>query len=421
MVFNLSITTFARFGQYGIKDQASPEGYQQYVGQTVKYIDRTGKGRKHESLDEFFKEGGDFAKEYTILKINYSKGSYGQEKLTFTLQEKNGKKKIKITSRESFSTVSGLEHISDIPILFIEKMNSDKTMLLEKYAASRIGITNIILQPSDKDPYPSVVFEITDKKDNTKYYSNLEYSEEIERDLGKVFTNPNFKCDYTIVNVYRDEKDSSYDWNKHYILKNSMDGSTEDLSAKIAEEYIFERAGNGRFYATLKEVEKPANSSIRYGTTNSIKDKDITKFSYVDNVLDILIFASEKLFSFTLKNNSDNSIKIVWNEAVFVDVDGTTSKIMHQGTKFSQREADQPASTIIKGAKIDDTIVPTDRVYYSDLYKDWDIKSLYDKADKTKAGQMIQTMLPIQIKDVVNEYVFKFEITYKYDHPEYFK
>ena len=59
-------------------------------------------------------------------------------------------------------------------------------------------------------------------------------------------------------------------------------------------------------------------------------------------------------------------MKLIWNEAAFVGLDGSTSKIMHVGVKYSEREGDQPATTIIRGAKIDDIAVPTYNVYYDE-------------------------------------------------------
>lgn len=166
-------------------------------------------------------------------------------------------------------------------------------------------------------------------------------------------------------------------------------------------------------------MEKPSNAAVRYGKTTSVTDKNITKYSYIDNFIDILIFTTNSQFNFVLKNVSDNTIKVVWNEAVFVDVDGSTSKVMHSGIKYSQREGDQPASTIIKGAKLEDLAAPTANVYYSDVLKEWNSYSLYRNADRKAEGQTIRLMLPIQVKDVINEYIFEFGLTYVYNHPEY--
>ena len=106
-----------------------------------------------------------------------------------------------------------------------------------------------------------------------------------------------------------------------------------------------------------------------------------------------------------------------WNEAVFVDYDGSTSKIMHLGTKYSQKDGDQPASTVIKGAKIEDVAVPTVNVRYSDLLKDWVTDSMYPSDPGKEPGQL-RLMLPIQLKEVINEYIFVFDVKYVFKYPE---
>ena len=44
----------------------------------------------------------------------------------------------------------------------------------------------------------------------------------------------------------------------------------------------------------------------------------------------------------------------------------------------------------------------------------------YYKYQGKEAGE-IRLMLPIQVKDVVNEYTFVFKVYYTYDHPELLK
>lgn len=416
LIFLLIFTplfAFARFGKYGIEQQDSFDGYLQYVGQTVKYV-KGEDGNETEMDKSFIKGGGDYDKEYTILKITGNK-----DKITFLLQENNGKTKVRLVARNRYYFYDN-SRISDVPLLLIGLIEQDKQLFANQ--SSSVIVSDIQLHKRNGQVYPNIVYVITDRSDASVYYSDVENIADLN-DLGKVFTNPKFKCTYKIVNVFIDETETVLlDWRKHYLLKNSIDGTTEDMVAKYFDSNsnsVFERAGAGQFYATLKEVEKPSNPAVRYGTTTSVSDKNITKFSYIDNYIDILIFAGEKEFYFTIKNISSNTIKVVWNEAVFVDVNGSTSKIMHTGIKYSQRDADQSSSTIIKGAKLDDLATPINKVYYDDILKMWDRKSLYEDAEKGKENQILQLMLPIQVKDVINEYVFKFELTYKYKHPEY--
>lgn len=178
-------------------------------------------------------------------------------------------------------------------------------------------------------------------------------------------------------------------------------------------------AFSGRYRSSLTKVEKPSDESIRYGETKTITEDSITRYSYVDNVIEIIILGNSEEFSFDLKNVSDNSIKIIWNEAVFVGLDGNTSKIMHTGTKYSQKDGDQPATVIIRGAKISDVAVPTSNVRYSNWSKKWMTDSMYPKK-KGDDGQ-VRLMLPIQIKETINEYVFVFDIKYEWEHPELHK
>lgn len=267
--------------------------------------------------------------------------------------------------------------------------------------------------------YPKVCYVLTDKKDGKKVYYDAANANDLNA-IGTVFTNSKYKCTYTVINVENKKEDYyPYKVSKYYTVKNSIDGRTKEVKAFNAKVEAFSGDDSGKFFAALTKVEKPSNSAVRYGKTTSVTDKDITKYSYEDNFIDILIFAESTQFNFVLKNVSDNTLKVVWNEAVFVDVDGSTSKIMHTGIKYSQREADQPASTIIKGAKLEDLAAPTDKVYYSDVLKEWTSKSLYVNANKKLEGQTIKLMLPIQVKDVVNEYIFEFTLSYVFNHPEY--
>lgn len=416
-------------GQYGIQYYPTLAEYQQhYVGQVVKYLPQLS-GGSYLDQEHFIKEGGKLDTEYVITKITGN-----DDRMTFLLTEKGGKDKVKmvVNNKNLFYSYGKnwfcITKEFTVPLLLSEKFAKDKQQYVGKVYPSNpdspihVEVTDVVLQSKDKDSYPSIFYVLTDQKDGKTFNYNADDADELN-DLGKVFTNPKYNCSYTVVNVFK-KSDWSYTLHKRedtkfYTVKNSIDGKTKDVKASSARIDAFKYDDSGRFNATLTKVEKPSNSSIRYGKTTSVTEKDITKYSYVDNFIDILIFASNKQFNFILKNVSPNTIKVVWNEAVFVDVDGSTSKVMHSGIKYSQREGDQPASTIIKGAKLEDLAAPTDKVYYSDAAKEWTSKSLFSSAKTKEKGQTLRLMLPIQVKEVVNEYIFEFTLNYEYTHPEY--
>jgi hypothetical protein len=215
--------------------------------------------------------------------------------------------------------------------------------------------------------------------------------------------------------------------NREYIIKdvvNRLNRLTVSMTSQFVyvgintNDTIFEdvwRALSGNYHTELFQVEKPSNDSIRYGETRVITNDSITQYSYIDNMIELVILGNEKEFNFELKNLSNNSIKVIWNEAVFVGIDGVTSKIMHSGIKFSEKEGDQPASVIIRGAKISDVAVPTNNIRYISNGK-WVTDSMYPKKEN-ESGQ-VRLMLPIQIKETINEYVFTFNVKFEWNRPE---
>ena len=250
------------------------------------------------------------------------------------------------------------------------------------------------------------------------------WKEDHKSEIGKVFDNPLVKAKYEVTDVSLSIEEDKDDYKKKilkfYTVKNTISGKESKYVAAKARTLCFEEDLSGGYVSTLAKVEKPSNPSVKYGKTTTVEDKGITKYSYEDNFISIIIFGSSTKFSFTLKNVSQNSLKLLWDDAVFVDYKGSTSKVMHSGIRYSQREASQPASTIIKGASLDDIACPTSNVRYSDVLKEWVTESMYPSG-VTMDTKQVQLMLPIQIKDVVNEYIFVFNINYKYRYPERLK
>ena len=415
LVFAENVPSYA---SYGISYRSTAKYYEEdFLGKVVQFlpygVEGSDKDQKH-----FIAKGGKFDTKYTITKI-----SGNNKKMTFLLQEIGTKNKVKFEFSNMYSYAYGTdgfyltEYNRDVtlPLFFIEDFERD----VKAYKGKEIGdlvIFDIFLQ---KQPgqYPIPTMTVCDRSDNTTYFTFprklIDYLS-----IGEVYENPKFKCTYKVVGVKYKHSSKFNSVDMHYVVKNSITNRIKEIHYIDANENAFKGDGDGKFHATLQKVEKPTNSEVRYGETKEITDKNITKYSYVDNFIDIIIVAGNSQFDFIIKNVSENTIKIVWNEAVFVDVDGSTSKIMHVGTKYSQREGDQPASTIIKGAKLEDIAAPTKNVYYSELFKEWMTRSLYSNADKKGEGETIRLMLPIQVKDVINEYIFEFGLKYKLNHPE---
>lgn len=175
---------------------------------------------------------------------------------------------------------------------------------------------------------------------------------------------------------------------------------------------------------TLAEVERPADAKDRYGEQKIVRfeEEGKTKYSFEDEMVKLVWIPLSSQFMFTLNNKTDHSIKIIWDETVYVDENGMSKRVMHSGVKYTERNNPQPPTTIVRGATISDLIFPSDNVYYvSGQYGGWRETPLFPNSSMTSSqellekakpliGKTVQILLPLKIEDVVNEYIFSFTV-----------
>lgn len=182
----------------------------------------------------------------------------------------------------------------------------------------------------------------------------------------------------------------------------------------------------GKFYGvsydlSLSEVQKPSVSTMRYDSSTITKN-DKMKYSFSDSLIEIKWLIGIKQFDFELKNKTKNTIKVIWDEAVYVDTDGSSSKVMHDGVKYTDRNESQKPTVIAPLSFINDLVLPTKNVYYetNPYMAGWKEKYFLPIVSQDKAtlintanmliGKKVKIILPIQIKEIVNDYTFTFNI-----------
>ena len=170
--------------------------------------------------------------------------------------------------------------------------------------------------------------------------------------------------------------------------------------------------------ASLVSVEKPTNSDGQ-NKISTINLNNSLAFSYADKIVSVIIQAGYTSFNFIIKNKSDYSIKILWNEASYVGTDGFTSQIMHSGIKYFDKEKLQTPTIIISGASLSDGVLPITNAAWSDVEKRWIESPLINyNSSSDLEGKTIKLMIPIQIiNGVVNEYIFTFRIRNEFLFP----
>jgi hypothetical protein len=180
---------------------------------------------------------------------------------------------------------------------------------------------------------------------------------------------------------------------------------------------------SGTYKVGLLEVESPKNIKQQFGETKIVnfQDQGVTKYSYEDGLIKIIWLPLKTQFSFSLTNKSDHSMKIIWDEAVYVNENGSSQKVFHSGVKYTDKNSTQPPTTVVKGASVEDLIMPTDNAYYvSGQYGGWQELPLFRNSASTPeelntlkasyVGKTVKVLLPVKIEDVTNEYLFTFKI-----------
>ena len=176
----------------------------------------------------------------------------------------------------------------------------------------------------------------------------------------------------------------------------------------------------GTYDFSLTSVERPEDQGDRFGEMTT-GEADNGGILYEDSVLKCVWVVGVDRLSFALKNKTENSMKIIWDEAAYIDQNGSTQRIMHSGVKYTDRNSSQPPSVIIRGAQIEDVVIPNDNVYFvSGQYGGWRIRPLFQIFAATQAelntltslyvGKEVRVLLPIEIKGVTNDYIFNFKV-----------
>jgi hypothetical protein len=190
-------------------------------------------------------------------------------------------------------------------------------------------------------------------------------------------------------------------------------------------------------YSFSLSVKRPEEALQRYGPqrieTVSSNQEDY-RYYFEDGMVGVLWAFRGTQMAFSLENKTEHSIRVPWDQAAFIDESGRSHRVMHAGVTFDDREKPQAPSVVVPMGLLKDLIAPTDYVRRRErtgyaagrweekcLLPDFDfhgpsLKGEYatfadfENGAKSKVGKTIQVLLPLEIGDVVNDYIFAFRI-----------
>jgi hypothetical protein len=121
----------------------------------------------------------------------------------------------------------------------------------------------------------------------------------------------------------------------------------------------------------------------------------------------------------TIENKTKSAIKIIWDESSFINADGTSEKVVHEGIRLMDRNASQPPSMIPPMSKIQDSIAPTSRIeFITGQYGGWSYSPICgvnveynERGEDICLGKMFGFMITTEVGDKKNNITLRFKYT----------
>ena len=164
----------------------------------------------------------------------------------------------------------------------------------------------------------------------------------------------------------------------------------------------------------MTSVEVPENYKQEFGETKilSLSENEITKYTYEDEMVSFTWYVSKSQFNFWLKNKTNHSIRIPWDDIVFINPGGRSMRVIHSGIRYIDRNKEQAPSIVAKNSVLDDILVPADYIYYLDDggsgLGGWKVHDVFHNYEQIGAEASI--VFPVVIENVTNEYTFRFQV-----------
>jgi hypothetical protein len=152
------------------------------------------------------------------------------------------------------------------------------------------------------------------------------------------------------------------------------------------------------------------DTTFRLQLTKPIESESL---SVEDANIAILFSLANTSVGFALQNKTDGPIKIDWNQVSFIDPQGTSHNVTHEGVKYTDANSSKPPTVIPPTAKAVDSIVPADYVYFtSGEHGGWSTHYILPRAPvgASMKGKSFSVYMPLEINGTGKNYLFTFRI-----------
>lgn len=186
----------------------------------------------------------------------------------------------------------------------------------------------------------------------------------------------------------------------------SIQNTTNKIADSLQKVEMEKKRESGTYHFEITKVDKPKNQNVKKGT--------LTKNNiYEDNIISVKWDVQEAKFLFNLKNMTSNTMKVLWDEALIVNFEGFTERVLHKGADLEALQKAQQPAIIPSLAQLAD-------FYCSERYlSDSRLRYGYGRNDKgVQDGESMRLILPVQVGNTTYTYSFTFTLKWEWSHPE---
>lgn len=164
---------------------------------------------------------------------------------------------------------------------------------------------------------------------------------------------------------------------------------------------------------TIK-LERLATSMILYHLKyRLVSPVASNELAFRDKIIAVQLTVDNEHFLMKLDNVSANPLKILWDQAEYLDVNNRRSRLMHEGIRFQDRNNQLPAQPLLVGASIQEAVMPISLVTFSQQKKVYESQPLFpfnsDAAQGLK-GKVFSLFIPVEVDRQIIPYNFKVQI-----------
>jgi len=163
------------------------------------------------------------------------------------------------------------------------------------------------------------------------------------------------------------------------------------------------------------KLERIVQSLVHYRLKYRLLGPPVSdEIQFRDRMIAVQFTIDERRFQMKLDNLSQNPLKILWDQAEYRDVNNRSSRLMHPGIHFSDRNNPLPAQPLPAGGSLQEAVIPVSLVGFSQEKKTYESQPLFpldsDAAQGLK-GRMFYLFIPIEVDRQIIPYNFKIQIT----------